>query len=152
MINTHMLVSPVGRLRTLDRTLGNLRSEVTGHVWVPAMDVAERRDSYVVLVELPGVNPAQVDLHFEQNVLTVSGTKQSAFDPSTHQEIRLFAAERANGEFSRSVRLPDVADADGISATFTNGLLTVTVPKAKAAQPRKIGIEVHSQPAPDSSN
>ena len=62
MINTHMLVSPVGRLRTLDRALGNLRSEVTGHVWVPAMDVAERRDSYVVLVELPGVNPAQVDL------------------------------------------------------------------------------------------
>ena len=94
------------------------------------MDVAERRDSYVVLVELPGVNPAQVDLHFEQNVLTVSGTKQSAFDPSAHQEIRLFAAERANGEFSRAVRLPDVADADGISATFTNGLLTVTVPKA----------------------
>ena len=144
MMNTRVLTRPLDRARTLDRVFDHALSNLGGRVWVPAMDVAERRDAYVVHAELPGVTPEQVDVHFEQNVLTISGMKNSGFNASSSEEVRLFAAERANGEFTRSVRLPDGADSEHIEASFANGLLTVTVPKAQAARPRKIPVNVHS--------
>jgi HSP20 family protein len=107
---------------------------------VPALDVAERGDAYDIHAELPGVSPDQVDVSFEQNILTIRGTKPASFDVSTEGEVRVFAAERVHGSFERSVRLPEFVDADRIVANFTPGLLTVTVPKAQAAQPRKITI------------
>jgi len=64
--------------------------------------------------------------------------------------LRVFAAERVSGGFERSLRLPEFVDADKISADFTNGLLTITVPKAQAAQPRKI--EIKTAPAQISNN
>jgi HSP20 family protein len=91
-----------------------------------------------VHAELPGVSPEQVDVGFEQNVLTIRGSKPSSFDPSTDGELRVFAAERVYGSFERAVRLPEFVDADRIEAKFADGLLVVTVPKAQAAQPRKI--------------
>ena len=93
-------------------------------VWVPALDVAERGDAYVIHVELPGVSPEQVDVSFEQNVLTIRGTKPASFDVAAEGELRVFAAERVHGSFERSVRLPEFVDADRIEATFANGLLT----------------------------
>jgi HSP20 family protein len=84
-------------------------------------------------------------VQFEQNVLTIRGTKPASFDVSTDGELRVFAAERVHGGFERSVRLPEFVDADRIEASFANGLLTITVPKAQAAQPRKISIRA-SQP------
>ena len=108
--------------------------------WVPAMDVAERQDAYVVHAELAGVSPEQVDIQFEQNILTIRGTKPASFERTNQGELRVFAAERAHGTFERAVRLPEFADAEKIDAQFANGLLTVTVPKAKAAQARKIAI------------
>jgi len=81
-----------------------------------------------------------VDVSFEQNILTIRGSKPASFDVSTEGEVRVFAAERVHGSFERSVRLPEFVDADRIDANFANGLLTVTVPKAQAAQPRKITI------------
>ena len=144
MINTRILTTPLDRTRSLDRMFDQALGNLAGRVWVPAMDVAERRDAYIVQAELPGVNAEQVDVHFEQNVLTISGIKNSGFNSSSPEEVRLFAAERAHGEFTRSVRLPDGADTEHIEATFSNGLLTVTVPKAKAAQPRKITVNAAS--------
>ena len=140
MINTRILATPLDRARSLDRMFDHALGGLAGRVWVPALDVAERRDAYVVQAELPGVSPEQVDVHFEQNVLTISGLKPSGFEASSSEEMRLFAAERAHGEFTRSIRLPDGADAEHIDASIANGLLTVTVPKAKAAQPRKIAV------------
>jgi HSP20 family protein len=109
-------------------------------VWVPALDIAERHDAYLVLVELPGVSPDQVDISFEQNVLTIRGTKPAAFDTQADGELRVFASERVSGGFERSIRLPEFVDAERIDAEFKNGLLTITVPKAQAAQARKISI------------
>ena len=63
-----------------------------------------------------------------------------ALDVATEGEVRVFAAERVHGSFERAVRLPEFVDADRIDAAFTNGLLSITVPKAQAAQPRKITI------------
>jgi HSP20 family protein len=122
-------------------TLGN------GRVWVPALDVLERGDAYTILAELPGVAPEQVELQFEQNVLTIRGTKQPQVESANDGELRVFAAERVHGSFERSVRLPEHVDAERIEAQFLNGLLTITVPKAKTAQPRKIQIRTEPHAA-----
>jgi HSP20 family protein len=140
MLNSRTLGTSLDRMLTLNRALDQAFNGVGSRVWVPALDVAERGDAYVIHVELPGVSPEQVDVRFEQNVLTIRGTKPASFDVAAEGEVRVFAAERVHGGFERSVRLPEFVDADRIEATFTNGLLSVTVPKAQAAQPRKITI------------
>jgi HSP20 family protein len=91
-----------------------------------------------------------VDLSFEQNVLTIRGEKSSALDPSKDGELRVYAAERVTGAFERSIRLPEFVDSERISAELRDGVLTVTVPKATAAQPRKIEIK-HVAHAPELS-
>lgn len=124
--------------RALDQALA---ADWTGNqVWVPAIDVVEKKDAYVLFAELPGVDASQVDISFEQNVLTIRGAKRSSFDPSNQGEIRVYAAERVHGAFERSIKLPEFVDGEKIGADFSNGLLTVTVPKAQAAQARKIEI------------
>jgi HSP20 family protein len=141
MLNTRSLGTSLDRMLTLNRALDQAFNGVGGsRVWVPALDVAERGDAYVIHAELPGVSRDQVDVSFEQNILTIRGSKPASFDVSTDGEVRVFAAERVHGSFERSVRLPEFVDADRIDANFANGLLTVTVPKAQAAQPRKITI------------
>src|SRR6476646_142631 len=140
MLNTRTLGTSLDRMLTFNRVFDQAFNGVGSRVWVPALDVAERGDAYVIHVELPGVSPDQVDVSFEQNVLTIRGTKPASFDVAAEGEVRVFAAERVHGSFERSVRLPEFVDADRIEANFANGLLTVTVPKAQAAQPRKITI------------
>jgi HSP20 family protein len=141
MLNTRNL-NTLDRMLTLDRVFDQaFGSSLGSRVWVPAMDVAERKDAYVVQAELPGLRPDQVDVSFEKNVLTIRGTKPASFDASTDGELRIFAAERVSGSFERSVRLPEFVDAERITASFDNGVLTVTVPKAEAARPRRIAIQ-----------
>jgi HSP20 family protein len=142
MMNTRAL-SSLDRMLTLNNAFDQAFGGALGsRPWVPAMDVAERGDAYIVQAELPGVSPEQVEVSFEQNVLTLRGTKPAGFDVGNEGELRVFAAERLHGSFERSVRLPEFVDGDRISATFDNGVLSVTVPKAEAAQPRKIRIGI----------
>jgi HSP20 family protein len=141
MMSTRSLGTSIDRMLTLNRALDQAFNGMgTSRVWVPALDVAERGDAYLVHAELPGVSPDQVDVRFEQNVLTIRGSKPAGFDVSNDGELRVFAAERVHGSFERSIRLPEFVDADRIEASFDNGLLTVTIPKAQTAQPRKIQI------------
>lgn len=124
--------------RVFDQAFGGYSND---RVWVPAMDVSERGDAYLVQAELPGVSPEQVEITFEQNVLTLRGTKTAGLDVGHTDELRYFAAERARGDFERSVRLPEFVDAHRITASFDGGVLLVTVPKAEGAKPRKITID-----------
>jgi HSP20 family protein len=141
MMNTRAL-SSLDRMLTLNRAFDQAFGGATGsRVWVPAMDVAERGDAYLVHVELPGVSPEQVEVSFEQTVLTIRGTKPTSFDVGNDGELRVFAAERVHGSFERAVRLPEFVDADRISARFDKGVLSVSIPKAETAKPRKITIE-----------
>ena len=145
MMNTRTLGTSIDRMLTLNRALDQAFNGFgNSRVWVPALDVAERGDAYVVHAELPGVSPDQVDVRFEQNVLTIHGTKPASFDVNNDGEVRVFAAERVHGSFERSIRLPEFVDSERIDASFTNGLLTITVPKAQTAQPRKITIRGQS--------
>lgn len=143
MLSTRTLNSTLDRMLTLNRALDEALSAgwTENHVWVPAVDVVETKSAYVLYAELPGVDPSQIDVKFEQNVLTVRGAKRSAFDAAKNGEHRIYAAERVTGNFERSIRLPEFVDGDKIAAEFNNGLLTVTVPKAQAAQPRRIEIK-----------
>lgn len=146
MITTRPFSTSLDRMLTLNRALGQaLGAPLASRAWVPAMDVAELSDAYVINAELPGVNPEHVELSFEQNVLTVRGEKPAGFTAPSEGEIRLFAAERVHGSFERAIRLPEFVDSERIVARFDNGLLTVTVPKARAAQARKITIGVGTQ-------
>lgn len=145
MLRTRPLISTLDRMtslnRVLDEALASAWPQNGSRVWVPAMDVAEQSDAYVVHVELPGVAQADIDISFEQNVLTIRGTKQPSFDPQREGEVRVFAAERVSGEFERSLRLPEFVDGDAISAEYANGLLRIRIPKAQAAQARKIEVK-----------
>ena len=152
-MQTRSLSSTLDRMLTLNRAIDqafNTGWSSESRTWVPAIDVVETKDAYVLYAELPGVDASQVDIKFEQNVLTLRGTKPSALNVDKDGELRVFAAERVSGGFERSLRLPEFVDADKISADFTNGLLTITVPKAQAAQPRKI--EIKTAPAQISNN
>jgi len=144
MLSTRSLSSTLDRMMTLNRALDQAFSAGwTGEAraWVPAIDVVEKQDAYVVSAELPGVEASKVDVKFEQNVLTIRGAKPSPIGAAGNGELRVFAAERVTGPFERSLRLPEFVDGERIGAELTNGVLTVTVPKAAAAQPRKIEIK-----------
>lgn len=143
MLSNRTLSSTLDRMLTLNRALDEAFNAgwTENRVWVPAIDVVETKEAYVLYAELPGVDPSQIDIKFEQNVLTVRGTKRSTFDAAKNGEHRIYAAERVTGAFERSIRLPEFVDGDKIAAEFNHGLLMVTVPKAQAAQPRRIEIK-----------
>jgi len=141
MVTTRSLGSTLDRMMTLNRALDhafNSALSANGRVWVPAVDVVEKKDAYLVYAELPGVDASKVDVSFEQNVLTIRGEKVTL--GGTDSELRVYAAERVAGTFERLIRLPEFVDGERINAEFNNGLLTITVPKAKAAQHRKIAV------------
>ena len=141
---TRSISSSLDRMLTLNRAIDrafNSGWTSEARVWVPAIDVVEKKDAYVLYAELPGVDASQLDITFEQNVLTVRGEKRSLLESNDQSELRVFAAERTTGGFERAVRLPEFIDGDKITADFTDGLLVVSVPKAQAAQPRRIEIK-----------
>jgi len=141
---TRSLSSTLDRMMTLNRAFDHAFANAwttDARVWVPAIDVIEKKDAYVLYAELPGVDASQVDISFEQNVLTVRGTKPAMIETNGEGEVRVYAAERVVGSFERSIKLPEFVDGERIGADFSNGLLMVTVPKAKAAQARRIEIK-----------
>jgi HSP20 family protein len=145
MLNRSM-TSTLDRMLTLNRALdeaftsGISQSAEDARIWVPAIDLLEKKDAYVVHADLPGVERSQLDITFEKNILTISGRKGSQVE-GRDEEIRVFAAERVNGAFSRSLRMPEYIAGDEIAAELKDGLLTITIPKAQVAQPRKISIK-----------
>src|SRR5215208_4149070 len=117
-MQTRSLSSTLDRMLTLNRAIDqafNTGWNSDARVWVPAIDVVEKKDAYVLYAELPGVDASQVDIKFEQNVLTLRGTKPSLLSAEKDGELRVFAAERVSGTFERSLRLPEFVDAENIS-------------------------------------
>jgi HSP20 family protein len=155
MMTNHSRTATMGRMaslnRVLDQALASAWTTDNRH-WVPAIDVVEKKDAYVLYAELPGVDASQVEISFEQSVLTLRGIKPSAINPAQDGEVRVYAAERASGRFERSIHLPEFVDAEHIGAAMTDGVLTVTIPKAKIAQPRRIEINTNSAAEKASQN
>ena len=146
MLTRNSLNSTLDRMLTLNRVLDealastwNTNNEARS--WIPALDVVERADAYLIAVEVPGVEPASIDVSFEQNILTIRGSKPMGFGLGKDEELRVYSAERVIGNFERSVRLPEYVDGENISAEFVHGVLFLTIPKMKTAQARKIEIK-----------
>src|SRR5688572_28655909 len=115
--------------------------------WIPAMDLVETDDHFVLRADLPGLAEDDVSIELEDNVLTVSGERKSAREEGKEGYHRV---ERAYGTFSRALTLPDGVDADAIDASFDRGVLEVRVPKPEQRKPRRVAISVgggESQPA-----
>jgi HSP20 family protein len=107
--------------------------------WVPAMDVAENDNEYVLKADLPGVSEGDVNVELDDNVLKISGERKSEHKDSKDGYHRV---ERAFGRFSRSLRLPEGVTADGIQANFDNGVLEVHIQKPEQQKPQKVAISV----------
>ena len=114
---------------------GNGRAATTA--WAPALDISERKDAYLVTVELPGIKPEDLDITMEDGLLTIQGERQVAHDSSEQQFHRV---ERRYGAFRRSITLPTHVMAEGIQASFEDGVLLILVPKAEEAKPKRIQV------------
>lgn len=110
--------------------------------WLPPVDIIERKDSYVLKVELPEVRKEDVKVNVDNGVLTISGERRMETDEND-QETQHRRVERLYGSFSRSFTLPEEADESRIDAGYRDGMLTLTIPKQPQAQPRAIEVKVH---------
>lgn len=105
--------------------------------WAPNVDIFENENELLVKAELPGVDPKDVELNVEGNVLTISGERKLEFEDKKEHYHRV---ERAYGTFTRSFSLPRLIDESKIEADYKDGVLTVHVPKHEKAKPRQIKI------------
>jgi HSP20 family protein len=106
--------------------------------WVPAVDILEEKDCFVLRADVPGVNPDAIEISMEKGVLTLSGERR---EESTEQFEGLKRIERVSGRFRRRFTLPEAADAEHITARSANGILEVTIPKQPEIQPRRITVQ-----------
>jgi HSP20 family protein len=105
--------------------------------WAPALDISERKDAYLVTVELPGVEADDLEITMEDGLLTIQGERHFAHDSSEQQFHRV---ERRYGAFRRSITLPAQVLAEQIEASFDNGVLQILVPKMEEAKPKRIQV------------
>jgi HSP20 family protein len=125
--------------RVFDRFFGQADS-MTGP-WTPAVDVRETSDAIEMVAELPGLRTEDVEVNIENNVLSISGEKKQDVEKNGDGEYHL--VERRYGRFERTFTLPRTVDGERISAQFENGVLTITLPKAETAKPRRV--QVHTK-------
>lgn len=126
----------------LFRDLNRLATEVLGSSRVPqgmAMDAYRAGDHYTVEFDLPGIDPDSLEVRAENNTLTVRA-ERAARTGESEEQISYVAAERPRGTFSRQLSLGDGLDLDNISADYTDGVLTVSLPIAEKAKPRQIKV------------
>jgi HSP20 family protein len=112
-------------------------NENVTRAWAPRVDILENESAYQVTAELPGVKKEDVEITVENNLLTLKGERKFEKDVNKEQYHRI---ERAYGTFARSFTLPNRVSQDQVQAKFDNGLLTITIPKAAEARPKKIEI------------
>jgi HSP20 family protein len=103
-----------------------------------ALDVSESDDSLKIQASLPGLNPDDVDISIHDGVLTIKGETQE--ETETEEEGKYYLRERRHGAFQRAIRLPVEVNADAAEAVFENGILTLTLPKAEEAKPKRITV------------
>lgn len=106
--------------------------------WAPAVDIDEYADRFVLTADVPGVDPASIEVTLENGVLTLSGTREQSTQKDGVESRRV---ERLSGRFFRRFSLPDTVDADTVQANGRHGVLEITIPKRAASQPRRITVK-----------
>jgi HSP20 family protein len=124
--------------RLFGRTFGNGGELGFDGTWVPAVDIHESADKIELSVDLPGIDPKDVDVTVEDSTLTITGERRFAHEEKEGSFQRI---ERRYGAFSRTVTLPSTADTERIDGKFDQGVLTIEVPKREEAKPKKITVK-----------
>ena len=134
-----LLMRPEPFTQEFDRLFGSLFESRGREVqrWVPAMDLVEADDHFVLKADLPGLAEDDVAIEVQDNVLTISGSREAEHERKEQGWYRL---ERSYGSFNRSLTLPEGVDADKVEAKFDRGVLEVTIPKPEERKPRRISI------------
>ena len=112
-------------------------SSVVTAQWVPRVDIREEAERFVILADLPGVDPAQIEINMDKGILSIKGERKAEEADGT----RYSRQERAHGVFFRRFALPESANPDGIAATGRNGVLEISIPKRPEASPRRINVQ-----------
>ena len=116
---------------------GNDDSSVVTSQWMPLVDIREEANRFVLMADIPGVDPKDIDVQMDKGLLTIKGER--ALEP-TGEHQRFSRTERVHGVFHRRFALPDSADADRITASGHNGVLQIVIPKKPETTPRKIQV------------
>jgi len=123
--------------REIDRIAGG---GITGvRNTFPLVNVYDAKDDVLVTAELPGLTRDEVQISFADGVLTIRGNRKSLVDSEKYAVLR---QERSIGQFEKDIAIPQKVNAEKISASFKDGVLSVTLPKAEESKPRQISIEV----------
>ena len=104
----------------------------------PLLDIFEQGNDFIVTADLPGVKKEDIKITFENNILTISGTRKSQ---EVHENASLLLNESQSGEFNRSIKFRQDVDTAKMSAEMNNGILTITLPKAESVKAREISIK-----------
>lgn len=113
------------------------QSNVVTSQWTPRVDVKEEDKRFVILADIPGVDPKDIEVSMDKGILTIRGERKAE---TTEQNGKLTRVERSYGAFYRRFALPDSADADGISAAGKHGVLEIAIPKKAETTPRRISV------------
>lgn len=116
------------------------QSNVVTSQWAPRVDIKEEDKRFVILADIPGVDPNDIEIHMDKGILSIKGERKSERRDENERYTRV---ERAYGSFYRRFALPDGADPDGISATGKHGVLEVVIPKKPEVTPRRISVSAH---------
>ena len=137
---TRRPLDPMSRLWRLNSMLDDaFGNGALTSAWIPACDVFEDKDAVKIVAEVPGVRAEDVKISIENNLLTIRGEKRQQAEEKTE---RVHRYERTYGTFERAFSLPTTVDPEKIAASYSNGILTVTIPKAERARPREIPVKV----------
>ncbi|WP_434026165.1 Hsp20/alpha crystallin family protein [[Pseudomonas] boreopolis] len=112
-------------------------SAVVTAQWVPRVDIKEEANQFVIYADLPGIDPAEIEVQMDKGILSIKGERKEESKAETDRFSRI---ERRYGSFHRRFALPDSADPDGITASGRNGVLEIRIPKRPAATPRRIQV------------
>ena len=128
--------------RELNMPMNKFDTDENGNIatanWAPAVDIKEDDTAFILLADIPGVDPDEIEVTMDKGVLTIKGERQS--EKKTEEE-NYKRVERQYGVFYRRFTLPDSANADAIEAHSENGVLKITIPKQEVAQSRRISVK-----------
>jgi HSP20 family protein len=125
--------------RMFDRFRGGMLDEGTTPTWLPAVDIVEQKDDYIVKVDLPGLTKNDVKITVQNDILTIRGEKKQEKESKEQNVHRM---ERSYGMFQRSFTLPSSVKSEKIDAVFADGVLTITLPKVEEAKAKEIEVKV----------
>ena len=116
---------------------GDASSVVTSQ-WVPRVDIKEEAERFLILADLPGVDPNAIEVQMDKGILSIKGERKTESLTETERYSRV---ERAHGTFYRRFALPDSANPDGVTASGRHGVLEITIPKRPETTPRRIQVQ-----------